>query len=145
MLDGKATHNDYTLTKTSYFWNITFHSLDYDGSRHSVQYLPVTLAMGMSVIPEQAGRMIARNLNRIAQNLAGHGQHSDHVVLRGIRRDGESMKMQIRHVHAGIHRTSLRGLGRKIVDVRNSENVTGESTDHRSYLPPIESEGIPTI
>src|ERR1700732_4394248 len=107
MLKGAATHNDYTLAKPSYSRNITFHSLDYDGSRHSVQGLPVTLAMGMSVIPEQARRMIARNLNRVVQNLSGHGQHSEHVVLRGIGRDGEPMKMQIRHIHAGIHRTRL--------------------------------------
>jgi len=101
--------------------------------------------MGMSVVPEQAGWMIARNLNRVVQNLARHGQHSEHVILRGVWRDSEPMKMQVRHIHAGIHRTRLRGLGRKIVDVRDSENVAWGSTDHWSHGRTIESEGISPI
>src|SRR5260370_21845794 len=145
MPNGAAAQNDHVLAESPYLGGITFHSLDDDGSRHSVQYLPVTLAVGMSVIPEQTRRMIARNLNRVVQNLAGHGQHSKHVILRGVRRDGEPMKMQTRQLHAGLHRTSLLGLGRKIVDVRDSENVTGGSTHHRSHLPAVESEGIPAI
>jgi hypothetical protein len=89
--------------------------------------------------------MIARNLNRVVQDLARHGQHSEHVILQGVRRDGEPMKMQVRHVHARTHRTSLPGLRRKIVDVRDFENVTRGNTDHRSHAFTIESEGIPVI
>src|SRR2546422_416993 len=101
--------------------------------------------MGMSVIPEQARRMITRNLDRVAQNLARHGQHSDHLILRGVRRDGEPMKMQVRLVHTGTHRTGLPGVGRKIVDVGDSENVARGSTDYGSHPPTVESEGIPAI
>src|SRR5229473_946804 len=74
--------------------------------------------MRMSVVPEQARRMIARNLNRVMQDL---------------------------HVHAGIHCASLPGLGRKIVDVGNSENVTRGSTNDGSHRPTVECEGIPAI
>jgi hypothetical protein len=55
------------------------------------------------------------------------------------------MKMQVRHVHAGIHRASLRGLGRKIIAVRDFEDVTRGSADQGSYLPAVESERIPAI
>src|SRR4029077_3423494 len=102
-------------------------------------------AMGMSVIPEEARRMIAWNLNRVVQRLAGHGQHSEHIVLRGVWRDGKPMKMQSRHVHAGIHRTSLRGLGGKVVDVPDSQNIAGGSPDHGGDARTVESEGIPAI
>jgi hypothetical protein len=34
--------------------------------------------------------MIARNLNRVVQNLARHGQPCENVILRGIRRDSET-------------------------------------------------------
>src|SRR5258707_160669 len=145
MVNRAAAHNEHTLTKPSYLRSITFYSLDDYGSRHSVQHLPVTFAMRMSVVPEQARGMIARNLNRVVQNLARHGQHSEHVILRGVRRDSEPMKMQVSHVHAGIHRTSFRGLGRKIVDVVDSENVPWGSTDHRGHSRTIESEGISPI
>src|SRR4029077_11925347 len=101
--------------------------------------------MRMSVVPKQTGRLIAWNLNRIVQDLAWHRQHSDDVILRGVRRNGEPMKMQVRHVHAGIHRTGLRGLGRKVIDVGDPENVARGSTNHGSHLPAVEGEGIPAI
>src|SRR5580692_3739568 len=55
------------------------------------------------------------------------------------------MKVQVRHVHAGIYRTSLRGLGGKIVDVSDAENITRGSTDHWSNRVTVESECIPAI
>ena len=89
--------------------------------------------------------MIARNLNRVVQNVARRGQHTKDVVLRRVRRDGEPVKMQVRHVHAGIHRASLRRLGRKVVDVGDFENVARRSTDHRSHTRAVEGEGIAAI
>src|SRR3989441_508300 len=105
----------------------------------------MTLPMRMGVIPKQARWMIARNLDRVMQDLARRGQHAQDVILRRVRRDGEPVKMQVRHVHAGIHRTSLRRLGRKVVDVGDFENVARRSTDHRSYVPTVKSEGIQAI
>src|SRR5207245_1365605 len=145
VLNRAAAHNEHTLTESPYFGDVTFHSFDDDGSGHSVQYLPVTLAMGMRVVPEETRRMIARNLNRVVQKLARRGQHTKDVVLRRVRRDGEPVKMQVRHVHAWIHRTSLRRLDRKIVDVGDFENVTRGSTDHRGHICTVKSEGIPAI
>jgi len=55
------------------------------------------------------------------------------------------MKMQVRHVHTGIHCASLAGLGREIVDVGDSENVTWESTNRGSHASTIESEAIHAI
>src|SRR3989442_915683 len=43
-----------------------------------------------------------------------------------------------RSVHAGIHRTSLRRLGRKVVDVGDFENVARRSTDHRSHTRAVD-------
>src|SRR5437667_414929 len=105
----------------------------------------MTLAMRMGVIPKQARWMIARNLDRVMQDLPRRGQHAKDVVLRRVRRDGEAMKMQVRHVHAGIHRASFRRLGRKVVDVSDFENVPRGSTNYRSYVPTVKSEGIPAI
>src|SRR5437588_10478566 len=101
--------------------------------------------MGMGVIPEQAWRMISWNFNCIAQSLAWHGDHSEHVILRRERRDAESMKMQVRHIHAGTQSTSFAGIRGKIVDVGDLENVTRESTDQRSYRLTIESKGIAAV
>src|SRR5258708_23671187 len=143
MVNRAAAHNEYTLTKPSYLRSITFYSLDDYGSRHSVQHLPVTFAMRMNVVPEQARGKIARNLNRVVQNLASHGQHAEHVILRSVRRDSEPIKMQDSHDQPGVLRTSFRGLGRKIVDVVDSENVPWGSTDHRAHTPTIETKRLP--
>src|SRR5258707_3935545 len=101
--------------------------------------------MRMSVVPEQPRRMIPLNLNRVVQSLARPRHHSDHVILWGVRRNGEPMKMQVRHVHARIDRTRLPGLGGKIVAVRDFENVTRGCADHGSYLLTVESECIPAV
>ena len=45
----------------------------------------MTLAVRMSVVPEQARTLISWNLNRIVQDLAGHVHHSEHVILWGVR------------------------------------------------------------
>jgi hypothetical protein len=86
--------------------------------------------------------MIAWDHDGIMQNLARLGHHPDHIILGRIGRNGEPMKMQIRHVHARIYRTSLRRLGRKIVDVGDFENVTRGGTDHRSYFLVLECESV---
>src|ERR1700680_4526285 len=105
----------------------------------------MTLAVRMSVVPKQARGMIAWNLYQVVQHLARHGEHSEHVILWGVRRNSKPMKMQVRHVHARVHRTSLAGLGRKVVDVGDSKNVARGSPDHRGDVRTIESEGIPAI
>src|SRR5713226_1437951 len=105
----------------------------------------MTLTVRMSVVPKQTRRMIAWNLYQVVQHLARHGEHSEHVILWGVRRNREAMKVQVRHVHARVHRTSLAGLGRKIVDVGDSENVTRGNPDHRGDVRTVESEGIPVI
>src|SRR5580700_634031 len=55
------------------------------------------------------------------------------------------MKMQVRHVHAGIHRTGLRGLRRQAVKVGDSESVTRGSADDRGHRVSLVSEGIPAV
>src|SRR5258708_11627489 len=55
------------------------------------------------------------------------------------------MKMQVRHVHAGIPRTSLRRPRGKIVDICDFEYITWGSPDHRRHVATVESEGIPAI
>src|ERR1700693_2114031 len=101
--------------------------------------------MRMSVVPEQARRMIARNLNGVMQSLPGFCKHSQHIVLRSVGRNREPMKMQVRHVHAGIHRTGLRGLRGQVVDVCDLESVTRGSADNRSHCLALVSEGIPAV
>src|ERR1700756_1896136 len=101
--------------------------------------------MGMSVIPEEARRVISGYVDRVMQNLARHGHHSEHVVLRRIRRDRQPMKVQIRHIHAGIHGASLWRPRWQIVDIGNSENVPRGGADYGSHRSIVESEGIPAI
>src|SRR6266404_8977370 len=99
----------------------------------------------MSVVPEKARRMITGNLNRVMQRLARHREHSDNVILWSIRRNGESMEVQVRHVHAGIHRTALAGLGGKIVDVGDFENVARSGTDDWRDRLAVKGEGIQAV
>src|SRR5260221_14382545 len=101
--------------------------------------------MWMGVIPEQAGRMVARKLDSVMQNLTGHGQHSEHVILRGIWRDGEPMKMQVRHIHAGIQGASLLRPGRKIVAVGDFEDVPWQSPDQRRRALTVERNRTPAV
>src|SRR5579864_993489 len=101
--------------------------------------------MRMSVVPEQSRCMIAWNLNGVMQSLPGLCKHTQNIVLRSVRRNREPMKMQVRHVHAGIHRTGLRGLRRQVVDVCDFESVTRGSADNRSHCLALVSEGIPAV
>jgi hypothetical protein len=55
------------------------------------------------------------------------------------------MKMQVRHIHTLLQGTRFLGLGREIVAVSDSEDVTRRSTDYRSRSSAIESECIPAI
>jgi hypothetical protein len=55
------------------------------------------------------------------------------------------MEVQVRHVHAGIRRTTFLRLGRKIIDISNIENVTRGSADNRSDRFAIESESVPSV
>ncbi|SRR5258706_10481814 len=89
--------------------------------------------------------MIPWNLDGVVQPLARHSNHAEHVILRGIRRDGESMKVQVRHVPARIHGTSLAGFGRKIVDVVDFERVPRGGSDHGSIRAAVENESVPPI
>src|SRR6267378_6188878 len=101
--------------------------------------------MGMSVVPEESRRVIARNLDRIMQNLARHGHHSEHIILGRIGRNGQPVEMQVRHIHARVHCAVLWRSPRKIVDIGDPENVTWGSADYGSHLLILESEGIPAI
>src|SRR5205823_1184820 len=105
----------------------------------------MTFAMRMGVVPEQARRMIARNFNRVMQSLPRFRKHSQHVILGSVRRNLQPMKMQVRHVHAGIYRAGLRRLRRQVVDIRDSESVTGRSADDGSHRFSMESKGIPSV
>src|ERR1700732_4670495 len=53
--------------------------------------------------------------------------------------------MQVRHVHAGIHRARLGRLGRKIIDIRDFENVTWRRADDRRDRLAVESKSIPAV
>ena len=55
------------------------------------------------------------------------------------------MKVQVRHVHAGIHRTGLAGFGGKVVGVSDFESVPRTGSDYRSIRPAVESENVPAI
>src|SRR5580692_11880161 len=59
-----------------------------------------------------------------------------------MRGDVESVKMQVRHVHAGIHRARLGRLGRKFIDVCDFENVTWRRADDRRDGLAVESKSI---
>src|SRR5579862_6640694 len=52
------------------------------------------------------------------------------------------MKVQVRHVHARIHRTTLGRLRRQFVDIGDVESVTRRSTDDGSYRLSLVREGI---
>src|SRR5580692_4410727 len=105
----------------------------------------MALTMGVRVVPEQPRRVIARNLHRVVQTLARHRNHSEHIILRSVRRYAKPMKMQIRHVHAGIYRTGFRRRRGQLVNISDSESVTRKSTDDRSYSFSLVSEGVPAI
>jgi len=64
--------------------------------------LAMALTVRMSVVPKQTRRMIARNAYFIVQDLTRFGHHVEHVVLRSVRRNGEAVKVQVRHIHASL-------------------------------------------
>jgi hypothetical protein len=55
------------------------------------------------------------------------------------------VKMQVRHIHAGIDCTCLQRLGRKIIDVSDFESIARGGADNGSDRLAIESECVPAI
>jgi hypothetical protein len=55
------------------------------------------------------------------------------------------MKMQVRHVHAGIRSTGLRGFDGQLIYKSDFERVSRRSTDDWRYGHSLEREGIPVI
>jgi hypothetical protein len=80
VLDGAATHNNYSLAKMAYFGDIAFHPLDNDRSRHAVQHLTVALAMRVGVVPEETRKMIRWNMKFIVQDITRLGKHRAECV-----------------------------------------------------------------
>src|SRR6266481_6912554 len=101
--------------------------------------------MRMSVIPEQARGMIARNLDRVAQNLARHGHHIQDVVLGSMRRNSQAVKVQIRHVHTRSNRATFRWLSRKIVDVGDLQLISRRQPQGWSLWLAVKVEGVLSI
>src|SRR5882672_1245883 len=79
------------------------------------------------------------------QHLAWFGHHSEHVIFWCVRRDREPMKMQVRHIHARTHRTSLGGFCWEIVDISDFQNVARGSSDHGGDDRAVEGESVPAI
>ena len=98
--DGLPAYDQYLFVKIANFRDVAFHAVDYDCTGHSIAHLAMALAVGVSVIPEQARRMIPRDSNGVAQRLARHRHHRENIVLRRVWRNFEAVKMKVGHVHA---------------------------------------------
>src|SRR5258708_3352639 len=145
MLDGASAQNNHSLRESRQLWNITLNSFDDDYAGHAIQNLTLTLAVRMSVVPVQSRRLIGRNADRIVQRLSGHGDHAKHIVLRGLGRNTQPMKVKVRHIHARTNRALLAGCRREVIHVGDVQCVSGRNTDDGRYRLPLERKTVPTL
>ena len=101
--------------------------------------------MRVRVVPIQARRVVLRNLHGLAERLPGPGHHAQDVVLRRIRRDRQSMKVQICHIHARGDRTALPWVCREVIDVGDLELVPWRKPQRRSVWLAVIVKRILTI
>ena len=60
--------------------NIAVDAVDDNSTLHTVESLPVALAMQMRVVPVEAGRLIKRDINAVLAGFSRH-RHGDCVIL----------------------------------------------------------------
>lgn len=142
VLGGYATDDQYLFAQIAYFGVIALHTFDDDCAGHAVERLAMAFTVGMGMIPEKAGRVIARDFDDVVKSLAGHGHHVDDVVLRGLRRNFEAVEMEIRHVFAGIDGAGFRGVVGEMVDIGDFQGVAGVNANGRSDGMAFVGEGI---
>jgi len=121
---------------------VRFNFFNYDCAGHAVESLAMTLSVRVRMVPIQSWRVVLWNLNGIAQGFPGHSHHVQDVILRGIGRNLQAVKMQIGHVHTRGDRATLRGFGRKVINVGNLELVSGRDSQRRCYWLAVEVKGV---
>src|SRR5258708_16265810 len=145
MLDGASAQNNHSLRESRQLWNITLNSFDDDCAGHAIQNLTLTLAVRMSVVPVQSRRLIARNADRIVQRLSGHGDHAKHIVLRGLGRNTQPMKVKVRHIHARTNRALLAGCRRGGIYPGHCQCVFARNTDDARFHLSVARKTFPTV
>src|SRR5438876_79057 len=105
----------------------------------------MTLTMRMRVIPEETRRMISGNFDHIMERFSRHGYHVDHIVLRSLWRNRETMKMEICHVRARKDRAAFLGVNRQVVHIVDLERIAGKNADHWSNTLPLVDESTSAI
>src|ERR1700737_2243332 len=115
IFDGLATYDKHLLAQVTNFRGIAVHSFNHNRPGHAVERLSVTLTMRMRVIPEESRRVICGNFHHIVERFARHGHHVDHIVLRGLWRNLQAVKMQICHIGARGDGTTFLGVNRQVI------------------------------
>src|SRR5262245_754992 len=99
----------------------------------------------MSVVPIQPRLLVQWNMNFIVEGLSRHGNHVQNIVLGSLRRNTQSMKVKIRHVHARANRALLARWLWQIIHVGDSQGVSWRNTNDRWYRLSVESKAVPAI
>src|SRR3981081_537182 len=111
--------------------NIAVDAVDDNSPRHTVESLPVALAMRMRVVPVEAGRLIKRDINAVLDGFSRRRHHGDRVILGRFRRDMKTMEMKVSHVHAWSTGTLLGGVRGHVVAIVDLKSFTGGDMEDR--------------
>ncbi len=125
------------------FGDVAVDAVDHDGSGHAVERLLIALAVGVGVIPVEAGRLVGRDDDGVLEALAGHGHHGEDIVLMGMGRDVEAVEVEVGHVAAGAVDAELAGVGGEVVLVDQVEDAAGRGSHDGRDLGAVVGEGGP--
>src|SRR5258706_6962933 len=114
--------------------NIAFDAVDDDSTRHTVESLPIALAMRMRVVPVETGSLIKRDINTVLDGFSRHRHHGDCVILGRCRRDMKAMEVKISHVHTWSTGTLLGGVRGHVVAIVDAKSLTGGDMNDRRDL-----------
>src|SRR6266851_1677239 len=75
-----AKHHD-PLLHVPKFRKVTIDAFYYDGPRHPVQILTITLHVLVGVIPVETRGLVARHVDCVSERLTRSGRHGEYIVL----------------------------------------------------------------
>src|SRR5260370_37126568 len=108
--------------------------MDDDSPGHTVESLPIAIAMRMRAVPVETGSLIKRDITTVLDGFSRHRHHGDCVILGRCRRDMKAMEVKISHVHTWSTGTLLGEVRGHVVAIVDAKSLTGGDMNDRRDL-----------
>src|SRR5215469_5046540 len=89
--------------------------------------------------------MILRDMNGVVQRLARHGHHGQNIVLRRIRRNVQTVKMEVGHIHARRNGAGTLRFGRQVIHIVDLQHIARRESQDWCDVMAVVGKSVPTV